>query len=118
MAAPSSELAWLQLVSNGMGIAPEELRVVALGGIPDALRGPVWMKLAGAQPGYPCVPPHAQDRPCDADDAIDRDLQRTFPFHSLFEADGSLGQAQLSLVLRYVLSELRARALGASHEND
>jgi len=99
---PSSELAWLQLVSDGMGIASEELRerVVAHGEIPDALRGPVWMKLAGAQPGLPCVPPHTRDRPCDSDDAIDRDLQRTFPFHSLFEADGSLGQAQLSLVLR------------------
>lgn len=75
-------------------------------GIPEALRGQVWMKLVGADqlraekaadPNFFINLSKATDLGEYAE-VIDRDIPRTFPKHAMF--CDSAGQAQLARVLR------------------
>jgi hypothetical protein len=73
--------------------------------VPDYLRGRIWLFLAAASSSI--ILPlddhnnnNNEDDMREADSAIERDIQRTFPMHALFEAEGSLGQEQLGWLLR------------------
>lgn len=84
---------------------PEKAKVLIRHGIPEFLRGAVWLKLARVRELAVKYPDNLYERmrvvpeaPCEGD--IIRDIHRTFPKHVLFRDRNSLGQGQLFNVLR------------------
>eukprot|EP00755_Sulcionema_specki_P000945 Sspe_Gene.25762::Locus_10432_Transcript_1_1_Confidence_1.000_Length_1479::g.25762::m.25762/K19953/GRTP1, TBC1D6, MSB3_4; TBC1 domain family member 6 len=75
---------------------------VARGGIPAKHRIRIWMKLSGAEESMAASTIPFEDRPCVDGlrlDAIEKDLNRTFPRCALFEEEDGRGQRSLKRIL-------------------
>jgi hypothetical protein len=102
------EQKWLKMLSNWKDWSENKsvkLKERCRKGIPDSLRGKVWLLLCGANElleQNPNLFDELISRP-DNDvviHIIDKDLGRTFPSHVLFAKKGSQGQQDLRLVLK------------------
>ncbi|KAL4091109.1 hypothetical protein QTP88_025849 [Uroleucon formosanum] len=74
-----------------------QLAVLVKEGIPEALRGEVWLRLAKAD-----LDPKLMDtyrilitKDCECGGTIQRDIHRTFPAHNFFKEAGGIGQDNL-----------------------
>jgi len=94
---------WLRMMDNWNRVSARKVKRRCRKGIPDAVRGEIWLRLAGAdllkaeQPGaynrLRYSSPNPEDENC-----IDQDLGRIFPKHRFFQRRGrQLGEGQNSL---------------------
>ena len=81
-----------------------QLKTLCRGGIPEEFRAQVWMHLSGAS-AYKKENPNvyseiiSSGEQCSDYEYILRDINRTFPSHSMFKDKDSIGQASLLNVL-------------------
>uniref|UniRef100_A0A1B6CKT3 Rab-GAP TBC domain-containing protein n=4 Tax=Clastoptera arizonana TaxID=38151 RepID=A0A1B6CKT3_9HEMI len=76
---------------------PRQLAALVKQGIPEALRGEVWQRLAHCDQDSSLMDNYriliSQD--CSCENVIQRDINRTFPAHDFFKEAGGLGQDSL-----------------------
>ncbi|XP_049782057.1 rab GTPase-activating protein 1-like [Schistocerca cancellata] len=76
---------------------PRQLAALVRAGIPEALRGEVWQRLACCDTDTATMDTYriliTKDSPCET--VIQRDINRTFPAHDFFKEAGGLGQDSL-----------------------
>jgi len=97
---------WLLMLKNWDSVSQKKkLKSRCRKGIPDAVRGQVWMKLTGADElkinskgKYNEL--RFENPEKKYADVIDKDLARTFPKHSIFNKNSEIGQKGLQQVLR------------------
>jgi len=96
---------WLAMLNNWDNVNQSKLKSRCRKGIPDAVRGEVWLRLTGADE----LKKNAKGKYNDLRheepekkyaDVIERDLDRTFPTHSIFNKHSDIGQGGLRNVLR------------------
>lgn len=102
---------WLRMLHKD---GSSKLKERARKGIPDAVRGASWLwimqqyvsEYGEIKKRYPdpssILTRHGSESTLDArtTDEIERDIDRTFPKHTMFEADGGLGQNALRRILQ------------------
>jgi len=96
---------WLLMLKNWGEVDQAKLKSRCRKGIPDAVRGDVWMKLTGAdvmkksaRGKYNEFCFGVPEEKCAG--IIDKDLARTFPKHSIFQSHSEIGMKSLRKVLR------------------
>ncbi|KAJ8985689.1 hypothetical protein NQ317_014337 [Molorchus minor] len=91
---------WAEVLSRWKSTKqrPKQLASLVRLGIPEALRGEVWQRLAGTEE---CTEMMENYRllitkvECACENIIQRDISRTFPAHDFFKEAGGLGQDSL-----------------------
>lgn len=81
---------------------PKQLKSLVRRGIPEALRGEVWLRLSGCSSDEKVMDAYRVliTKECSADSVILRDIHRTFPAHDFFKDSGGLGQEALAKISR------------------
>ena len=81
---------------------PKQLKQLVRRGIPEALRGEVWLRLSGCSSDEKVMDAYRVliTKECSADSVILRDIHRTFPAHDFFKDSGGLGQEALAKISR------------------
>lgn len=81
---------------------PKQLKHLVRRGIPEALRGEVWLRLADCSSDTSVMDAYRVliTKECSADPVIMRDIHRTFPAHDFFKDSGGLGQEALAKISR------------------
>lgn len=94
---------WLRMMDNWDRVSARKVKRRCRKGIPDAVRGQIWLRLAGAdvlknsQPGEYNRLRYSSPNPKD-ENSVDQDLGRIFPSHRFFHRRGtSRSQGQMSL---------------------
>lgn len=90
---------WAEVLSRWKSTKqrPKQLTSLVRLGIPEALRGEVWQRLAGTEENIQMMEKYriliTKDSSCE--NVIQRDIARTFPAHDFFKEAGGLGQDSL-----------------------
>lgn len=81
---------------------PKQLKALVRRGIPEALRGEVWLRLADCSADTSVMDAYRIliTKECSADSVILRDIHRTFPAHDFFKDSGGVGQESLAKISR------------------
>ncbi|VEN58730.1 unnamed protein product [Callosobruchus maculatus] len=76
---------------------PRQLAGLVRLGVPEALRGEVWQRLAGVEEGAEIMESYRVliTKESNCENVIQRDIARTFPAHDFFKEAGGLGQDSL-----------------------
>lgn len=84
------------------GGRPKQLKALVRRGIPEALRGEVWLRLTDCSSETSIMDNYRVliTKECSADPVIMRDIHRTFPAHDFFKDSGGLGQESLAKISR------------------
>lgn len=93
----------LQQWGTGPGDSrPKQLKHLVRHGIPEALRGEVWLRLTDCSTDAAVMDAYRVliTKECSADSVILRDIHRTFPAHEFFKDSGGLGQEALAKISR------------------
>ncbi|XP_071447780.1 rab GTPase-activating protein 1-like isoform X2 [Hetaerina americana] len=81
----------------GAASRPRQLAALVRQGVPEALRGEVWQRLANCENDAHTMDTYriliTKESGCEA--VIQRDIHRTFPAHNFFKESGGLGQDSL-----------------------
>ncbi|XP_050663821.1 rab GTPase-activating protein 1-like isoform X2 [Leptidea sinapis] len=93
---------WAQVLRSWAGGRPRALGPLVRGGVPEALRGEVWLRLAGVRPDDRLMDTYRTliTKECPFESVITRDIARTFPAHDFFREAGGLGQDSLLRLAR------------------
>ncbi|XP_013183396.1 rab GTPase-activating protein 1-like isoform X2 [Amyelois transitella] len=93
---------WAQVLRSWTGPRPRALNQLVRVGVPEALRGEVWLRLAGIDQNDKLMETYRTliTKDCPADAIIQRDIARTFPAHDFFREAGGLGQDSLWRIAR------------------
>jgi len=88
--------------AQGPGTQPKQLKLLVRRGIPEALRGEVWLRLTDCSTDSEVMDAYRVliTKECSADSVILRDIHRTFPAHDFFKDSGGLGQESLAKISR------------------
>ncbi|RZF46463.1 hypothetical protein LSTR_LSTR012538 [Laodelphax striatellus] len=97
-------LSWKEVLDKWTSTAcprPRQLPALVRQGVPEALRGEVWQRLAGCDSDAPMMQTYKTliAKECSYENVIKRDINRTFPAHEKFK-DPGLGQENLSRISR------------------
>ncbi|KAK2721247.1 hypothetical protein QYM36_003506 [Artemia franciscana] len=105
-----SELeSWAQVLDawkENSNVLPKQLHSLIKGGIPEALRGEIWLRLVGCfdqselMDSYRILITKDIFKECSAEEVILRDLHRTFPAHDYFKENGGHGQDALAKIVK------------------
>ncbi|ODN05350.1 Rab GTPase-activating protein 1 [Orchesella cincta] len=91
--------AWSEIVANWpIGTPrPKHLTPLVKAGIPDTIRGEMWLRLADCQDDSVLFETYKTllGKECDNEEVILRDITRTFPANDYFKESGGKGQEQL-----------------------
>ncbi|XP_041974583.1 rab GTPase-activating protein 1-like isoform X2 [Aricia agestis] len=99
---------WAQVLRSWVGGRPRALAQLVRVGVPEALRGEVWLRLAAVDQNDSLMDTYRTliTKDCPFEAVIQRDIARTFPAHSLFREAGGLGQdALLRLARAYAVHD-------------
>ena len=94
---------WAEVLHSwNQGIRPKQLSSLVRRGIPEALRGEVWLRLSECSNDTEIMDAYRIliTKECSADSVILRDIHRTFPAHDFFKDSGGLGQEALAKISR------------------
>lgn len=96
---------WPQVLSkweSNLTQRPKELADLVRRGVPEALRGEVWQRLANCYNDEELIAEYAVllTRECRDEVYVQRDISRTFPAHEFFREPGSQGQRSLHNVCK------------------
>ncbi|XP_065573799.1 rab GTPase-activating protein 1-like [Artemia franciscana] len=101
-----SELeSWAQVLDawkENSNVLPKQLHSLIKGGIPEALRGEIWLRLVGCFDQSELMDSYRIliTKECSAEEVILRDLHRTFPAHDYFKENGGHGQDALAKIVK------------------
>ncbi|KAK7201601.1 rab-like GTPase activating protein [Novymonas esmeraldas] len=105
--AAESLRTWESVVAHWPSVRPGKLKEYCRRGVPQPKRGAVWQRLLrswGMKEQHPGEYARLRSQPlasADVEGVIERDLDRTFPTHRLFDEDGAgHGQQMLRSILR------------------
>ncbi|GBP27822.1 Rab GTPase-activating protein 1 [Eumeta japonica] len=93
---------WAQVLRSWTGPRPKALSHLVRVGVPEALRGEVWLRLAGIDQNDKLMDTYRTliSKDCPFEAVIQRDIARTFPAHDFFREAGGLGQDSLLRLAR------------------
>ncbi|KAM3966598.1 GTPase activating protein and centrosome-associated [Aphomia sociella] len=93
---------WAQVLRSWTGPRPRALNQLVRVGVPEALRGEVWLRLAGIDQNDKLMETYRTliSKECPFEAVIQRDIARTFPAHDFFREAGGLGQDSLLRMAR------------------
>ncbi|XP_045785954.1 rab GTPase-activating protein 1-like isoform X1 [Maniola jurtina] len=93
---------WAQVLRSWIGPRPRALSQLVRVGVPEALRGEVWLRLAGVDQNDKLMETYRTliSKDCPFEAVIQRDIARTFPAHDFFREAGGLGQDSLLRMAR------------------
>ncbi|XP_064292034.1 rab GTPase-activating protein 1-like isoform X2 [Plodia interpunctella] len=93
---------WAQVLRSWTGPRPRALNHLVRVGVPEALRGEVWLRLAGIDQNDKLMETYRTliSKDCPFEAVIQRDIARTFPAHDFFREAGGLGQDSLLRLAR------------------
>ncbi|CAH2989838.1 unnamed protein product [Chilo suppressalis] len=93
---------WAQVLRRWTGPRPRALVHLVRVGVPEALRGEVWLRLAGIDQNDKLMETYRTliSKDCPFEAVIQRDIARTFPAHDFFREAGGLGQDSLLRMAR------------------
>ncbi|CAH2100292.1 unnamed protein product [Euphydryas editha] len=93
---------WAQVLRSWIGPRPRALSQLVRVGVPEALRGEVWLRLAGVDQTDKLMETYRTliSKDCPFEAVIQRDIARTFPAHDFFREAGGLGQDSLLRMAR------------------
>ncbi|XP_026728714.1 rab GTPase-activating protein 1-like isoform X2 [Trichoplusia ni] len=93
---------WAQVLRSWTGPRPRALGQLVRVGVPEALRGEVWLRLAGVDQNDKLMETYRTliSKECPFEAVIQRDIARTFPAHDFFREAGGLGQDSLLRMAR------------------
>ncbi|XP_038208621.1 rab GTPase-activating protein 1-like isoform X1 [Zerene cesonia] len=93
---------WAQVLRSWVGPRPRALNQLVRVGVPEALRGEVWLRLADVDQNDKLMETYRTliSKDCPFEAVIQRDIARTFPAHDFFREAGGLGQDSLLRMAR------------------
>ncbi|XP_045456212.1 rab GTPase-activating protein 1-like [Melitaea cinxia] len=93
---------WAQVLRSWVGARPRALSQLVRVGVPEALRGEVWLRLANVDQNDKLMETYRTliSKECPFEAVIQRDIARTFPAHDFFREAGGLGQDSLLRLAR------------------
>ncbi|CAK1548163.1 unnamed protein product [Leptosia nina] len=93
---------WAQVLRSWVGPRPRALNHLVRVGVPEALRGEVWLRLADVDQNDKLMETYRTliSKDCPFEAVIQRDIARTFPAHDFFREAGGLGQDSLLRMAR------------------